>query len=684
MTTEARIGIGIVHCQSTPGSTDIGYTPVFKSDNGKWSSIIDDTGAVFRHVKIDYETILRMIHFSNDGEGWYMCSMKPIPGRDEEYRASWVYFPSSLDLSQKDIKTVIEVAESQIKQKEFDSNKLQEIIQSYSKYIEDSPLYNVPSVQRGFAFRDTSGEFNLFDLYGCMYQKEFTQYEWVLLMDKHLLSFKGNGIEDISNSKIVESHIIKPISNEFGFIPYYKGVEFRSPVRIMEGDPFSIEFKKKGYLDIQKTIKSQSDFSISINDCKKYFKKSQFVALDAKNKNRILNATIKPINASEDKSGKYWIFAEQNLEIAKFNVMADGYSADSFIFDLRDKSLNDEIPMYIEPESHEYSFILPLDRSIVKDHDSIEIRIHSQFVIKESPFKGYRCSGTPRDGGIPNRLTVIQNSSVTSSPDKSLDTSSRKNGKKGKHSGYHDSVANNYPPENPYGFSDYREPNPIWKLVKHVGYSLAAIALLAILGYFVYDEFIKDKSSIYDDTTVEYFEGGTIDSSDNKWDTAYGYLKEHTNQIRKGDMECFDDLKGLYDIVNGYRFVDYINYIDNHPHRDDILKIDEWKRLYEKANEVGANKDGVYNNADADQSITFETFFKKISKLEEADGNILDSQNGQYSGRNNGQQGGHQQGGRNDGQQGRRNDGQQGGRNDGQQGGNKTGSQQDNLQGDKI
>ena len=69
-----------------------------------------------------------MIHFSKDGEGWYMCSMKPIPGRDEEYRASWVYFPSTLDLSQKDIKNVIEVAESQIKQKEFDSNKLQEVI----------------------------------------------------------------------------------------------------------------------------------------------------------------------------------------------------------------------------------------------------------------------------------------------------------------------------------------------------------------------------------------------------------------------------------------------------------------------------------------------------------------------------------------------------------------------------
>ena len=47
MITDNKIGIGIVHCVSTPGSSDIGYTVVFKSDNGKWSSIIDDTGSVF-------------------------------------------------------------------------------------------------------------------------------------------------------------------------------------------------------------------------------------------------------------------------------------------------------------------------------------------------------------------------------------------------------------------------------------------------------------------------------------------------------------------------------------------------------------------------------------------------------------------------------------------------------------
>ena len=385
MTTDTKIGIGIVHCQSTPGSTDIGYTPVYKSDNGKWASVIDDTGAVFRHVKVDYETILRMIHFSKDGDGWYMFSMKPIPGRDEEYRASWVYFPSSLDLSQKDIKNIIEVAENQIKEKEFDPNKLQEVILAYQKVNEDSPRYNIPTTQNGYAFRDTSGAYNLYDLYGCMYQKDFTQYEWVILMDKSSLTLKGNSVIDISDKKIVESHIIKPLSNEFGFVPYCGNGVFSSPIRIMDGEYLPVEFRKDGYLPITKNIKSQNDFAISISECKKYFKKSQFVAIDAQTNKRIPSAIIKPSNAKEDISRTRWIFSAQDLENAKINVMAEGYTADSYIVDLREKTLNEEFTFTMEPEAHEYVFVLPLSSSVVKDCNTAEITIRSQYVIKDSP-----------------------------------------------------------------------------------------------------------------------------------------------------------------------------------------------------------------------------------------------------------------------------------------------------------
>lgn len=665
MIIDTKIGIGIVHCQSTPGSTDIGYTPVYKSDNGKWSSLIDDTGDVFRHVKIEYDTILRMIRFSKDGDGWYMCSMKPIPGRDEEYRASWVYFPSSLDLSQKDIKTIIEVAESQIKEKEFDTNKLQEVILSYQKINEDSPRYNIPATQNGYAFRNTSGAINLYDLYGCMYQKEFVQYEWVILMDKTALTLKGNSVIDISDKKIVESHIIKPQQNDFGFVPYFGNSVFSSPIRIMDGEYLPVEFRKDGYLPISKNIKSQNDFVISKNECKKYFKKTQFVAIDAQTNKRISSVIIKPCNAKEDTKRAYWIFLESDLENAKINVMAEGYTAYSYTIDLREKTLNDELSFKMEPEAHEYVFVLPLNSSVVKDCNTAEITIRSQYVIKDSPFEGYRCSGTPREGGIPNRLSIIQQNKTVSS-------SKNNGGHRSNNGGYEQRTAGGYrhaEPVNKHHKPDYDSEehnddtvpkNPIWGYVKKAGIAIVAVGLLCVIGYFLYDEFIKDEP---------YIEVGTRNSGNNgyekpdelsnNWDTAFGYLKEHTNQICKNDMECFDDLKGLYDIVNGYRFKDYIKFIDSHRHRDDILSIDEWKRLYDKSKAIDSNKKGVFNNETDEQSITFEKYFKKdFSKLENIDDNQNVNQNAQQGAQGHGQQGGQghgKQGGHTNGQQGNQN-----------------------------
>ena len=625
MITEAKIGIGIVHCQSK-GSTVIGYNKVYTSDYGKWSSIIDDTGNVFNYVKIDHDTILRMIHFSKDGDGWYMCSMKPISGRDEEYRASWVYFPSSLDLSQKDIKAVIEVAESQIKQKEFDTNELQNVIQSYTKIIEDSPLYEVPTEQRGFAFRDTSsGNYNLYDLYAYMYQKEFTKYEWVFLMDKSQLSFKGNSVDDISNRKILESYIIKPATNEFGFIPYLNGVEFRSPVRIMEGESLSIEFKKEGYVDIPKTIKTQSDFSISINDCKKYFKESQFVAKDSKNNKRII-AIIKPLNATEDKIEKRWIFNEAELKTVKLNVMAEGYIADSFELDLHDKSLNDEISLPLEPEDHKYLFVLPLDRSVVKDSASIEVSIHSQFKINGSPFEGYKCSGTPREGGTPNMLTAVKPLPGTSPSNSNGVSHTEYNGKKKKHFEDRDKPTN-LPIGPTFDDSEIEEYNPIWKYVKLAVMGIVALALAAIVGYFVYDKFFRlpapDDVSADGAVIIDDSEGGGLPKD--KWDAAYNYLINNDNQIYKKDMEHFDDLKGLFEILNKYDFKTFVESIDKHPHGESILSIKVWKRLYDKAKEIGFNKKGIYDDLE-EPSITFDRFIDNDFSKMENEGDIIDGQ----------------------------------------------------------
>ena len=581
MITDNKIGIGIVHCVSTPGSSDIGYTVVFKSDNGKWSSIIDDTGSVFKYVSVNYETILRMVHFAKDGHGWYMCSMKPIHGRAEEYRAAWVYFPSALNLSQKDIKNIIETAECQIKGKEFDENVLFELIGKFQKFNDKNPLYSVPLQQEGFAFRDTKGTYNLYDLYDCMYQKSFTKYEWVLLMDKQDVTFKGNGIQDISDEEIIEPLIISPKPNDFGFIPYYNGEEFSTPICITGEDKISVEFRKNGYKDIYKEVRSQDDLVISIEDCKKAFKKSQFVARDAKTGDKVDSPTITPIT-TYDTSEALWFFPEQDLYEVEFKVEADGYSTDRFKLDLREIDQNKEIKLELDPMNHEYTFELPIEQSIVKDVESVQFCIKSKFAIKESPVKGFKCAGNPSEKGV-NKLHKVHLSigDAHSNP-------------------IHTVQDNKTIPK------EKKCHNNFGVYVKNIGFIIVFLTIISVLSYFAYCEFFSDKMVV---------EGGehiaAPTEEDANWIPAYTYLQQHTSQISKNEMESYDELKGLYDIINSYKFNDLVKYIDKHQHRNDILSIDEWNRLYDKAQKINSNKNGVFNKEEWEQSITLEKLLNK-------------------------------------------------------------------------
>ena len=97
------------------------------------------------------------------------------------------------------------------------------------------------------------------------------------------------------------------------------------------------------------------------------------------------------------------------------------------------------------------------------------------------------------------------------------------------------------------------------------------------------------------------------------------------NQIYKKDMEHFDDLKGLFEILNKYDFKTFVESIDKHPHGESILSIKVWKRLYDKAKEIGFNKKGIYDDLE-EPSITFDRFIDNDFSKMENEGDIIDGQ----------------------------------------------------------
>ncbi len=607
MIKNKQIGIGIVHCQSAPGSSSIGYNKVFTSDDEQWSSLIDDTGSVFSYVKWEHDVILRMIKFVQDG--WYMCSMKQVAGRDDEYRASWVFFPTSIELSQKEIKTIVESAESQIKERDFDAHYLQELASKYNNVVVDSPKYSIPSNQSGYAYRYDNGQMNLYDLYSCMYQKEFTKYEWVLLMPKDSLIIKGgDNIKDISDMNIIESHIISPIKNPDGFIAYLSdGSKFSSPIRIMDGEILGIEWRKEGYLHVPKKVKNQEDLELKSSEYRRYYWLKSFSPVDLESKKPVSGCYLNFKNGEvrTDNSGQqFLIIKESDVPSVKFTPEVEGYVKEEFDMDFTDKKLGDTIKFELTPESHRYEFVLKLNSDIVRqkniDVKEISFSISSQKKLSDSDVKilipGYTCVGSVSDK-FTNYLREIPIQSSPKDGKGGATTGGNGHSSNGTNTKKNDKNNGKVVGHQPNGNNRHHQHAPWWQ------YGLIGLILIATigLGYALYKFFIYEEPS-------QHVEWGQPKS---EWEKAFEYLSEHDVKWDKSEMETFSELKGVYTMIKDFQFKELKAFIDKH---QDLQSLEPWNRLYEIVSNNN-NKKGTFNTSNG--SIDVEEYLKTDFKSKE-------------------------------------------------------------------
>ena len=635
MTQDSKIGIGIVHCQSQ-GSTSPGFTKMFMTDSGQWSSIIDDTGDIFNLVSWKSEEILRMIKFVQDG--WYMCSMKQIAGRDEEYRASWIYFPASIELSPDDIMSIVEKTESQIKNVNFDESFLNDIVRQFNKQLPNAPKYQIYTQQRGFAYfyySDNNVDRNLYDLFSCIYQKEFTKFDWVLLMAKDSLYIKRAGyIENISDIKLKESFIINPLTDPKGFIPYIvQGniqKKFDAPIRIIDGESLSIVWKKDGYKDIHKEIKRKDDnINLTPDKYVRRYPVKIFKVVDKLTRRTIDRFTLSIPGCEEfvDKRNcRFFDIKESELSNVIYTCTAAGYKEANSSLDLSKFKYAEPIEIQLEPETHSYQFVLELqDDTIIgskKINKKVNFSIASQQELTNEDVKklipGYLCESTLSEKN--KNILRVDRSCVNRGGGNTNGTSKRNQPEyKGGYAPPVNGNGGNTDPQGPHPRAEHsstKEKLNIWGVCAIIVAVIVGLIYLLFSWLFGDDEVSTDKVKVVQtEQTSEKIEQQPAEQPADTWSQAYKYLQEHNGKIVRNDMEKYPELQGLYDMINKYRFSDFVNFIDNHKHKNDILRIEEWKRLYEKSKEINANKTGAYNSEDQEQSIEFEKCFRKINRF---------------------------------------------------------------------
>lgn len=396
----SKIGIAIIHCLTKEGNT-AGWNNMFKTGFGDYENILDETGKMYRYIEPVEGQLVRMIKIMSGG--WFLCSMKPARKRDEEYRASWVYFPVGLEIEPQKIINLVEEVETQIQSNDFDKSFLQGIAETYSEVSVDAPKYAVPAEQEGYAIRYV-GENNatLLDVIGKIYQKEFAEYEWVILAGRSDVKVKdGAFLPDLTSNPLRNSFIINPPEESFhGFKPYRNGKPFVEPIRIVENEKIDVVWKRPGYVDIKKSAYNASGLRVLDTDVKKIITMSQIKV--ASNEGEIIPfQNIKLSHAQEDNEQQLWIVKYSDLTNAKFSVTASGYESEPInTINLRNIEHDQTITIKLKEEKHTYKFIVCLDKK--KKIYTHELIYTTRGRLSDVPFPGFILdAGTkPKEEGV--------------------------------------------------------------------------------------------------------------------------------------------------------------------------------------------------------------------------------------------------------------------------------------------
>jgi len=597
MDKEYKVEIAIVRCQTT--STSSGFETVYSTDKALETSIID-TGLVFHYIDAS-ASIIRLISLRE--KGWFIVSMKPTIGRDGEYRASWVYIPFGVNISGSEIKELLNEIESEIKN-EPDEEKM--------KFIASKPYYgpiSVPSInlpeQESYAIRFFGGEdLSLEDILENIIQREHCKYKWVILLQQEDKNLVHGNITDITNTKFYPSTVINPpVDDKNGFDVYVNTKRFSEPIRLLYGDSIHVTWKRKGYADIRKEVHNQTDLHLSKSDIHRLFSINEISIVDKKTKRAFVpggEARIEVNNVLVQKNGYIEIPIDKWNQV-KINIFVPGYK--KVCIDLSKIQVGGSLPVCeLTPEVHRYTFSIPIDPECgVRDVRYAEFSIESQYKMTGSPIKGYRCLGNIQENK-PNDLRQEAKFSVQSQDPYNKNRMNQKGIR------FHDPT----PPDISNKKSQIKSKK--WGKDKLFLIGIGGLIALLLILASIYNK------SCSTDKNLDHKEGCAKCESnpDTSWNSALDMLKNCGNVWKEDEFEKYEDLKGVYGIINTYRFKDFANFYAEH--EKDLKQIDDWYRLYKYSLEK-KYKNGQYSTTG---KITISKYLDEVSKLKESSGNVED------------------------------------------------------------
>ena len=571
-----------------------GYQEVAEiNGNSSWTKNVRDTREDCKAIEgLNEDSQSSVIMYTADNGGEYYTIVSLIDGRINDFISAWIFRPWNVELSGKELLSIIESVRNEILSSEIDEVKLNKI---FSKVYSESEAAVSPICTGGpsYAVRyynKKGADYNISEIFDRgVAQKVNANYKAVFLVDC-AMGLNASSCIDISSSPLELSISIYPptpeiLSSAHGFSPYLDGVVFDRPLTVIAGTEITVVWKRAGFVDIPKKYLFKEDKKTigapGLEAIAMWIPYNRFEIKDESG-NTIPNPKIRiekrdlPINGNLPVS-------EHVIKGAMVEVSCDGYSPYSGKHDLTQC-----VRIKLKPIIHSYRFATE-----GRDGQRLEFDITSRKVLVRTPLLGYhsRDGYEPRESGI----NVIEYR-----PDKVLS----------------------------------------YKWVCIIATLLFVLGIVTgVYGYKLVDDWSsppqvqKQPQEYKIDRNVSIL-GKTPNRA---LDNAIQYLDEHEQWIR-ADMETIPELRGLWDELNTFNFTSIksrTNLYDSKRFNDLIKKIDE---LLEVTNNNPKFEGEKYNIKDAcitiDKRGASDSYFKLLdSKINSARSDKHDVETGRSAGK---------------------------------------------------
>lgn len=162
-----------------------GVRSIIECNKGEWSNKVVDIREYLKFFSGLQGTSNAVMFMSFDKSGCFLTLLRSIPGRLGDFLSAWIYIPNSIKIETEYIESTIKFVKGLLSESNL-SDKRQEIEDFFAKGYPKKEIIvtNQPCGNR-YAFRYVGGDYTLSEILDGGYQKYYSEYKAIFLLDKN-------------------------------------------------------------------------------------------------------------------------------------------------------------------------------------------------------------------------------------------------------------------------------------------------------------------------------------------------------------------------------------------------------------------------------------------------------------------------------------------------------------------